>query len=256
MGSGTEDAARLRRALAGVALFIGLLWLIELLDTGFVLHLSRLGIFPRTWHGLWGVVCAPLIHGSWQHLISNSLVLLVLGVVLLYGYPRASGYVLALVWLGSGLGVWLFARSSYHFGASGLAHGLMFYIFVSGILRRDRLSIALSLIVFLLYGGMVTTIFPQQPGISYESHLFGAVMGVIAAFVFRSRDPLTPEKTYDWEQMPDDDVWPPAGGDPNTRCDRDGTGCAVARVFRVLDFGQPSLTAPCPNGTFNRGATS
>jgi membrane associated rhomboid family serine protease len=219
-----EDAARFRRALVGVVVFIGLLCIIELLDSGFDLHLSRLGVFPRAWHGLWGVLFAPLIHGSWQHLMSNSLVLLVLGVVLLYGYPRASRTMLPLVWLGSGLGVWLFARDSYHFGASGLAHGLMFFIFVSGILRRDRLSIALSLIVFLLYGGMVATIFPQQPGISYESHFFGALMGVLAAFLFRHRDPAPPEKTYDWERMPPDDyqsvaddAWPAEGDDTHVR---------------------------------------
>jgi membrane associated rhomboid family serine protease len=219
-----DDATRFRQALVGVAVFIGLLWIIELLDTGFELNLSRLGVYPRAWHGLWGVLCAPLIHGSWQHLISNSLVLLVLGVVLLYGYPRSSRPVLMLVWLGSGLGVWLFARGSYHFGASGLAHGLMFFVFVSGILRRDRLSIALSLIVFLLYGGMVATIFPQQPGISYESHFFGALMGVMAAFLFRHRDPALPEKTYEWERAPADDqlpasgdTWPEEGDDTDAR---------------------------------------
>jgi membrane associated rhomboid family serine protease len=212
--SGSEDAARFRRALTGVALFIALLALIELLDVSLGLHLERFGVYPRVWYGLWGVLCAPLIHGSWEHLISNSLVLLVLGVVLLYGYPRASLRVLALIWLGSGLGVWLFARESYHFGASGLAHGLMFYVFVSGILRRDRLSIALALIVFLLYGGMVMTIFPQQPGISYESHLSGALMGVAAAFMFRHRDPAPPEKTYEWESDPQSDDTPlPGPGD-------------------------------------------
>jgi membrane associated rhomboid family serine protease len=217
MTSGGEDAARFRRALTGVGLFIGLLWLIELLDTGLALHLSRFGVYPRVWSGLWGVFCAPLIHGSWQHLISNSLVLLVLGAVLLYGYPRAACRVLALVWLGSGLGVWLFARDSYHFGASGLAHGLMFYLFLSGILRRDRLSIALGLSVFLLYGGMVATIFPQQPGISHESHFFGAMMGAVAAFAFRHRDPALPEKTYEWEREPDDTPWPERDEDVNSR---------------------------------------
>ena len=97
-------------------------------------------------------------------------------------------------------------------------------IFVSGILRRDRLSIALSLIVFLLYGGMVATIFPQQPDISYESHFFGALMGVIAAFLFRNRDPAPPGKTYDWERLPadddrpaSDDAWPEEGDDTNGR---------------------------------------
>ena len=219
----TQDAARFRLALLGVAAFIGLLWAIELLDTGFDLHLARLGVYPREWRGLWGVVCAPLLHASWQHLLSNSLALMVLGVVFLYGYPRSSRYVLPLIWLGSGLGVWSFGRGSYHFGASGLAHGLMFFIFVSGILRRDRLSIALSLIVFFLYGGMVWTVFPQQPGVSYESHFFGALMGVIAAFVFRHREPAPPEKTYDWEhetagkEPPGADPWRGQSADDNTR---------------------------------------
>lgn len=132
-------------------------------------------------------------------MVSNSFALLVLGTALLYGYPRAAKPVLALVYIGSGMGVWLFARHSYHFGASGLTHGIMFFIFTTGILRRDKLSVALSLIVFLLYGNMVWSIFPQEPNISYESHFFGAVTGVLAAFLFRDRDPTPPEKSYDWE---------------------------------------------------------
>lgn len=194
-----KDATRFRRAVITVVVFIGVLWIIKLADSGLSLDLYHLGVAPREPGGLLGIVLAPLIHGSWGHLISNSGVLLVLGIVLLYGYPRSAPGVLLLIYVGSGLGVWLFARSSYHLGASGLTHGLMFFIFVSGILRRDRLSIALSMIVFFLYGGMVWTVFPQQPGISWESHFFGALTGVIAAFVFRHNDPLPPVKHYDWE---------------------------------------------------------
>ena len=76
-----------------------------------------------------------------------------LGTLLVYGYPRSRFWALAGIWILSGAGVWLFARSSYHFGASGLTHGMMFFIFISGILRRDRLAVALSLIVFFIYGG-------------------------------------------------------------------------------------------------------
>ena len=194
-----DDSSRFRQAVFTVLAFLLLLWMIELADAGFDLHLSRLGVYPRELNGLWGILFAPLIHGSWQHLISNSVALAILGVVLLYGYPRSAIPALVFVYLGSGLGVWLFARSSYHFGASGLTHGMMFFIFVSGILRRDKLSIALSMIVFFLYGGMVWTIFPQQPGISYESHFFGALTGILAAFAFKGHDPLPPIKRYDWE---------------------------------------------------------
>jgi membrane associated rhomboid family serine protease len=195
-----------RHAIAVTAAFVLLLWLIELLDQSFGLNLSRLGVYPRELRGLPGILAAPLIHGGWLHLASNSFALLVLGTVMLYGYPRAALPLLVLVWLGAGIGVWLFARGSYHFGASGLTHGLMFFIFVSGILRHDRLSIALSMIVFFLYGGMVWTVFPNEPGVSFESHFFGALMGLTGAFLFFGRDPLPPEKHYDWEEEdePDD----------------------------------------------------
>ena len=195
-----------RHAIAVTAAFVLLLWLIELLDQSFGLNLSRLGVYPRELQGLPGILAAPLIHGGWLHLASNRFALLVLGTVMLYGYPRAALPLLVLVWLGAGIGVWLFARGSYHFGASGLTHGLMFFIFVSGILRHDRLSIALSMIVFFLYGGMVWTVFPNEPGVSFESHFFGAVMGLTGAFLFFGRDPLPPEKHYDWEEEdePDD----------------------------------------------------
>jgi len=190
---------RLKHSILIVAGFIALLWAIELLDRGLGLQLYRLGVYPGELHGLWGILYAPLIHGSWNHLASNSFALLILGTVLLYGYPRTAKPVLVLVYIGSGIGVWLFARNSFHLGASGLTHGMMFFIFTTGILRRDKLSIALSMIVFFLYGGMVWSIFPQEPGISYESHFFGAVSGVVAAFLFRDRDPAPPVKTYDWE---------------------------------------------------------
>ena len=190
---------RLKQALFITFAFVALLAGIELLDRGLHLQLHHFGIYPLDPAGLRGILFAPLIHGSWYHLVSNSFALLVLGTTLLYGYPRATKPVLSLVYIGSGIGVWLFARHSYHFGASGLTHGMMFFIFTTGILRRDRLSVALSLIVFLLYGNMVWSIFPQEPGISYESHFFGAVTGVLAAFLFRDHDPVPPAKTYDWE---------------------------------------------------------
>jgi membrane associated rhomboid family serine protease len=194
-----------RQAMMRTAACVALLWLIALLDQYFGLHLSRLGVYPRELQGLAGILAAPLIHGGWMHLVSNSFALLVLGTVLLYGYPRTALPLLGLVWLGTGVGVWLFARGSYHFGASGLTHGLMFFIFVSGILRHDRLSIALSMIVFFLYGSMVWTIFPTEPGVSFESHFFGALMGLIGAFLFFGRDPLPPEKRYEWEDEDEDE---------------------------------------------------
>ena len=134
---------------------------------------------------------------------------------MLYGYPRAARIAVPSIYVGSGLGVWLFGRASYHIGASGLAHGMMFFVFVMGILRWDRQAIALALLVFFLYGGMVWTILPQGPTISYEAHLSGAVLGTVLAFVLRNRDPRPADKRYSWEDEggSDDEPWDPWNSD-------------------------------------------
>ena len=123
-------------------------------------------------------------------------------------YPRATLRALPLVWLGSGLGAWwLGTAGSHHLGASGLTHGLMFLVLVLGLLRRDRPAIAAAMIAFLLYGGMLLTILPREAGISWQSHLGGAVAGVLAAWLFRKLDPQPPRKRYSWEDE-DDSVTP------------------------------------------------
>jgi membrane associated rhomboid family serine protease len=101
--------------------------------------------------------------------------------------------------------VWLFARESYHFGASGLAHGMFFYLFVGGILRRDKRSAALLMLAFYLYGGMLLTILPRDPTVSFESHLFGAMAGALCAYVFRNWDPKPSRQRYHWERQPNED---------------------------------------------------
>src|SRR5690606_8094743 len=115
-------------------------------------------------------------------------------------YPRATVRGLPLMWLGSGLGAWLLGDpGSYHLGASGVTHGLMFLLFVLGLLRRDRASVAAGMIAFFFYGGMLLTVLPQEPGVSWQSHLGGAIGGVVAAWLFRRADPVAPRRRYSWE---------------------------------------------------------
>jgi hypothetical protein len=114
-------------------------------------------------------------------------------------YPRAAGRAIVFVWIFSGLGIWLFGRESTHIGASGLSHGLMFFLFSLGVIRRDRAAVAAAFIAFFLYGGMLLTVLPGDPQISWEAHLFGALAGVLAAVLWRRRDPAAPRKRYSWE---------------------------------------------------------
>jgi membrane associated rhomboid family serine protease len=141
-----------------------------------------------------------LIHTSFPHLLANTAPLLLLGTALLYGYPRSAKIVIPAVYFGSGLGVWLFARDAFHVGASGLTFGFMFFVFTVGVLRWDKRATALSLVVFFLYGGMIWGIFPSKPDISFESHFFGAMIGIALAVLLRNYDPYPPEKKYSWEE--------------------------------------------------------
>lgn len=190
----------LRRAVQPVLYFLLLLWGMKIMEVMMGTSAGALGVRPRSVEGLVGLVTGPLLHGDFEHLFANTLPLLILGTMLVYAYPRSRWWVVAFIWIGSGLGVWLTGRDSVHLGASGLSHGLMFFLFVAGIIRRDKLSIAFAMAAFFFYGGMIWTIFPTEPGVSFESHFWGAVAGVVAAGIFRRWDPPPPRRKYSWEQ--------------------------------------------------------
>nr|WP_322786217.1 rhomboid family intramembrane serine protease [Aliiglaciecola lipolytica] len=165
------------------------------------MDLSWLGVFPHSSGGLLGIFTAPLVHGSLEHLFNNTLSLLILGSFLIYGYPKSRWRVIAFVWVFSGLGVWLFARDAFHIGASGLSHGIFFYLFVVSLFRRDKSSIAIMMAAFFMYGGMTMTIFPREESISFEYHLFGALAGIVSALFWRKLDPKPSLKRYEWEDQ-------------------------------------------------------
>jgi membrane associated rhomboid family serine protease len=163
------------------------------------LELARFGVRPRELAGLLGILLGPLLHGGYAHLMANSLPLLVLGTGMLYLYPNSALKVLPAVYLGPGAAVWLLAKAgTLHVGASGLVYGLFSYIFVAGLIRRDRRAIAASLLVFFLYGTSVWGVLPIRPGVSWETHLAAAVIGFALAIALRHLD-IPPRKRYSWE---------------------------------------------------------
>lgn len=160
---------------------------------------QQFSLQPGHWQGLIGIVTAPLLHGSFEHLFSNSFSILVLGTLVGTVYPKAGVRALPLIWLLSGIGTWFIAISGFHIGASGVTHGLMFFLMTMGLLRRDRPAIAAAFIGILLFGGMLLSVLPQQPDISWEYHLSGAVAGVLSALIWRRADPAPPRPVYSWE---------------------------------------------------------
>jgi membrane associated rhomboid family serine protease len=193
------DRRRFWNAFLASAFFVVGLWWIKLLEGWLDQSLGGLGVRPGELSGLVGVVAAPLIHGSTAHLVHNSLPLLVLGTLLLAVYPRTAWRAVAFIWIVSGLGIWAFGRPSSHIGASGVSHGLMFLLLVLGTIRRDRPAVAAAMIAFFMYGGMLLSILPGDPQVSWEAHLFGALSGAVAGVLWRKRDPAPPRKRYSWE---------------------------------------------------------
>ncbi len=204
--------ANFRLAVRIALAFVGLLWAIALLGWG--LELQRFGVRPREWIGLPGILAAPLLHAGLLHLIANSLPLLVLGTAMLHLYPRAALKVLPAIYVGPGIAVWLFAEGGVHVGASGLVYGLVSYVFVAGLIRRDRRAIAASLLVSFMYGTLAWGVLPIKVGVSWETHLAAALIGVTMALLLRHLD-VPPRLQYAWEREPDegDDEGADMGGD-------------------------------------------
>jgi len=195
----------LRHAVLPALAFTLLLWLIHLSAVFILPAAEASGIYPRRAAGLPGILLAPLLHASFEHLISNTFPLLVLGGGMLYFYPKASKIALPFLYLLPGIGVWLFARGAWHLGASGLSYGMMFFVLVTGFLRKDRVAAGFSMAVLFLYGGMLLGLLPEDSGISFEYHLFGALTGAVCAFALRARDPIPPPPPVEEEDEEEDD---------------------------------------------------
>ena len=187
--------------------FILILWMVRGVDELFDLDLNRFGLQPLRASGLAGIVTAPLLHADVAHLFANSVPLLILGALLFYFYREIVWKTILMIWLITGIWVWVFARGTgVHVGASGVVYGIAAFLFFSGIIRQEKGLMVITLLVTFLYGGMIWGIFPElfpnQP-ISWESHLMGLLSGTILAFYFRKQGPQ--KKEWDWGDEDEDD---------------------------------------------------
>ncbi len=182
-----------------------IIWAIQLVQVLMNIDLGFLGLLPRTVDGLKGIIFAPVVHGDFAHLTSNSVPLFVLSAIILFFYRKIAFKSFLMIYLLTGISVWLFARGSvFHIGASGVVYGLVSFVFWMGIFRRSLKAIILALIVTLLYSGMFLGVLPNQEGISWESHLLGGLVGIFTAFWYKDdveQDEV--KKTYSWENEPE-----------------------------------------------------
>jgi membrane associated rhomboid family serine protease len=169
--------------------FTVLLYLIELVDMFLGGDLDSFGIHTRELDGLDGVIWAPLLHLGWEHLFSNTVPVLIFAFLAMAGGIGQWVAVTATIWILGGLGVWLMGPSNtITIGASGLAFGWLAYLLVRGLFNRSAGQIVVALVLLFIWGGMLWGVLPGNPGISWQGHLFGALAGVLAAWVTSRAD--------------------------------------------------------------------
>ncbi|MGL4292577.1 MAG: rhomboid family intramembrane serine protease [Bacteroidales bacterium] len=190
----TTNNKRYLYSLIPILLFILILWMLTFIQWGLDVNWSDWGIYPGKTSGLKGILFSVLLHQNAKHLLANTPALLILGWFLYYFYKDIANAVFLTIWIGSGILTWIFGREAYHIGASGLIYGLAFFLFFSGVFRKNTRLAAISLITVFIYGSLVWNMFPVaeiiDPSVSWEGHLSGAVTGLIAAILFRKKGPL------------------------------------------------------------------
>jgi membrane associated rhomboid family serine protease len=182
-----SSAKGFQQSIKILAVFVSLLWIIEIVNIASGGWLRAYGIYPRDLDGLFGVFTTPFLHGGLRHLISNTIPLVMLGLILAtHGLKTFTQSTVIVVVLG-GLLVWLFGRPSNHIGASGLVFGWWGFLIGLGYFKRDWKALLTALIVLFLYGGMFFGLLIVDARISFESHIFGAVSGIIAAAILAKK---------------------------------------------------------------------
>ncbi len=169
-------------------MIVAAMWAVFIVNALVPIDFNQFGIIPRQVEGIKGILFAPFLHGSLAHIVSNTIPMLVLATVLFWFYRNIAVRVLLLSAVMGGLLVWVFGRTAFHIGASGVIFALVGFLIASGIFRKKIKALLLAIGIFFFYGGIVWGVLPTQPGVSWESHLFGFLSGIALAYLFKDSD--------------------------------------------------------------------
>jgi membrane associated rhomboid family serine protease len=191
-----------------------ILWAVFYFDVSKKLSLADYGVWPRSLKGIPGIISHFFVHGNFLHILSNTLSLLVLSLFLFTGYKEIAFKVFLWMIPLTGMLLWLIGRSHeekteiVHIGASGVIFSLFGFLLVSGLIRKNKMMMALSALVIFLYGYMVWGIFPLEKQVSWDGHLSGLIAGIFLAAVFRKQGPQPDKFELDTEEEDELDKLP------------------------------------------------
>jgi membrane associated rhomboid family serine protease len=166
---------------------------------------SDLALKPGDYKSIYGIVTIILVHGNLEHLFFNVIPLFVLTFLLVFFYLKISIQAILFIITFGGLGLFMFAESGVHIGASGLVFGLITFLIISGFIRLNRGLIVISLLVVFLYGSTLWGVMPGDPQISWEGHLFGVIAGFLASIIWRKSGPKQNIKKIGFRRKTDED---------------------------------------------------
>lgn len=179
------------------AIVLIIIWSVKIFEIVFDYDFTEYGVLPRKFNGLIGVLFSPLIHSDVNHLLSNSLPVIILCLLIFNFYSQIAKKIFIYLYFISGLWLWCIGRESFHIGASGLIYAMASFLFFSGILRKNSQLSAVALLVIFIYGGLFWGLFPIHKNVSWEGHLTGFIAGILVSFIFRKDGPK--RKKYNWE---------------------------------------------------------
>ena len=197
---------RLFYALFFTTFFILIIWAVYFVDIIYDLGLTAHGNRPRELRGLKGILTFPFLHGSLSHIWNNTASFFVLNGLLFYFYRSLAIRVWLISFLASGVLLWLIGGVGNHIGASGMVYALAFFLFISGIVRKNLLLLRITLVVVFLYGGMIWLMLPIKEHVSWEGHLAGALSGSLLAFYFRKMGPKNPIYKFELSEAADENL--------------------------------------------------
>ncbi len=183
------------KRLAPVLSLLAIIWIVEAVNLVLGHRLTTWGILPRSIGGLVGIPLAPFIHVGIWHALSNTIPLIILGGLSLANGRKQFWITTVTIIFLSGILVWLFARSSYHVGASGLVFGYFGALLARAVIERSIISIVVAVITITLYGGLIWGILPLRSYVSFEGHFFGLVAGVASVWIGDKFSGLLPSRT-------------------------------------------------------------
>lgn len=184
-----QKSGQVKATIASVAVLVALMWLVGMLNLLFDYRLSDYGVVPRTAEGLIGIPLMPFLHGSFDHLVVNTMPMVVLGgLVAIHGSRKFLTATVFITLVGGGA-LWVVGRTAVHVGASGLVFGYFGYLIARAWYTRSLVAVLIAVVVAVVYGGILLGVLPFfQEGVSWEGHLTGLIAGALAARLMWKED--------------------------------------------------------------------